>query len=171
MFYSQDDLRQKAEKYCHKNNLQLGKSLGHGLQGIVFVSDQQSAIKVHASQVAYLRERDAYKRLSKNQVRQVRELIVPTLRAFDDSLLIIEMSLVSPPFIVDFGGAYLDELPVYARDPEVRARWTEERQEQFGDNISMVNAILADLQTLYGIFLSDVHSGNIRFDKVTQHNI
>jgi len=83
------------------------------------------------------------------------------LKAFDDKLKIIEMSVVKPPFILDFGGAYLDSPPPH--DPETLKRSMIERKEKFGDQFEMVNHILAELERRYGIYLSDVHPGNIRF--------
>ena len=84
------------------------------------------------------------------------------MRAFDEALQIIEMSLVKPPFIVDFGGAYLDAPPPHASDPEIRSLWMKERQEKFGEDTMAVNAILAELESSFGVYLTDVHAGNIR---------
>ena len=42
------------------------------------------------------------------------------------------MSLVSPPFIVDFGGAYLDKPPEHAIDGQIRKDWFIQKEEQFG---------------------------------------
>ena len=164
MFYSPEDLLQLAQKYCYQHRLKLVTNLGHGLQGKVFATNRESAIKVHAERAAYLRERDVYQRLTQYQVRQVRGLIVPSLLGFDDTLLIVEMSLVSPPFIVDFGGAYLDAPASHATDPQLRKDWIEQKQEQFGEDWPRVTAILADLEQ-FKIFVADVHPGNIRFDK------
>ena len=129
---------------------------------MVFSSSNQSAIEVHAEKAGYLREIQAYSRLAQHDVREVRGITVPTLRAFDENLQIIEMSLVTPPFIVDFGGAYLDEPPPHAKEPDALARWIEERRERFEDQFMAINGIIAELESRYGIYLTDVHSGNIR---------
>lgn len=41
------------------------------------------------------------------------------------------MDIVSPPFLLDFGKAYLDVPPDYS--PEAIADWEAERREIFGD--------------------------------------
>jgi hypothetical protein len=58
--------------------------------------------------------------------------MVPQLVHYDDELLAIEMTIVSPPFCLDFGGAYLDRPPDYS--PEVWADWEAEKSDLFEDN-------------------------------------
>jgi len=98
------------QQYCKLHEIEIVATLGYGLQGIVYKTSRRSAAKVHLHKAGYLRERDAYLRLADHNVHNVRGFSVPLLRGYDDQRLIIEMTLVSPPFIVDFGGAYLDEL-------------------------------------------------------------
>lgn len=128
----------------------------------MFLSSNQSAIKAHADFSSYTRELQAYSRLAQYGVFKIRSFNIPKLRAFDDKLLILEMSVVRPPFIVDFGGAYLDQPAPHSLDPEIRERWIAERKENFGENFDLVSAVLADFETMYGIYLMDVHPGNIR---------
>ncbi len=52
-----------------------------------------------------------YLRLRELQVESIRGHAVPQLLHFDDEFLAIEMTIVSPPFCLDFGGAYLDRPP------------------------------------------------------------
>ena len=113
----------KAQEYCNTHGLSLGRHLGHGVQGMVFASTRESALKVHALQAAYLREREVYRRLAENNVGELRGFIIPQLYNYDDSRLIIEMSIVAPPFIVDFGGAYLDSYPEHAVSKEKYSEW------------------------------------------------
>ena len=70
------------------------------------------------------------------------------------------MTVVSRPFLLDFAGAYLDWSPDFS--DEVMADWRAEKLEQFGERWPEVEAILRILQT-YGIFMIDVHPGNISF--------
>ena len=67
------------------------------------------------------------------------------------------MSIVPTPFILDFGGAYLDRLPDHV-GVEI------ERQEDFGEQWPLVVEALAELEAIYGIFISDINAGNIRFE-------
>lgn len=162
MFYAPEVLTKRAELYCSRLKLKIEEQLGKGLQGMVFLLSNRSALKIHSNKDGYERERQAYGRLMQHKVTQVRGHSVPTLRTFDDKLLALEMSLVRPPFVVDFGGAYLDSPAPHATDPETKLRWMEERKSNFVDSFETVNAILADLESLYGVYLTDVHPGNIR---------
>ena len=75
------------------------------------------------------------------------------------------MSSVKPPFILDFGGAYLDSPPPHDKDAVNRS--IEERREKFGDQYDQVNSLLTELERRYGIFLSDVHQAITSFTKLS----
>lgn len=77
MLYSREELLNRAEDYCRTRGITLGPQLGAGAQGVVFSTDRESAIKVHAAQAAYFRERNAYLRLAEFAVDHVHGLIVP----------------------------------------------------------------------------------------------
>ncbi len=87
---------------------------------------------------------------------------VPQLIAHDDALLIIEMTIVAPPFLLDFGGAYLDWPPEFSED--ANEQWQCEKREQFGEKWPAVQRILAVLGDACGIFVTDVNPGNIMID-------
>ena len=74
----------------------------------------------------YLRERNVYFRLMDHEVRDVRGAAVPELLGYDDDLWVIEMTIVSRPFVLDFAGAYLDDPPDYS--DEVMADWRPTRR-------------------------------------------
>ncbi len=85
---------------------------------------------------------------------------VPQLIDIDESLWIIEMTIVSPPFVLDFAGAALDRRPQWPED--VLEEWRTEKAEQFGDRWPTVRLIMSSFAGL-GIFLADVKPGNIEF--------
>jgi len=118
------------------------------------------ALKAHRNEADYGRERDVYLRLSQRQITEIRGCRVPELLEYDDNLLVIEMTIVTRPFVLDFGGAYLDRAPEFPK--EVLADWRSEKAEQFGARWPEVQSILAGLEA-YGIFLLDVNPGNISF--------
>lgn len=164
-----EELENRARQYTQQHGLLLGEQLGCGVHGIVFVTESQpenkpaaarSAIKVHQKQPPYCRERDVYLRLQQHGVIAIRGCHVPKLLRYDDDLWIIEMTVVSRPFVLDFAGAYLDEAPDFSE--EVLADWIAEKQEQFGPRWPEVLAILRSLQG-YGILMQDVNPGNISF--------
>ena len=101
-----------------------------------------------------------YLRLRERNVSQIRGFHVPELQHYDDDWLVIDMTVVQRPFVLDFAGAYLDHAPDFSE--EVMADWRTEKIEQFGDRWPEVEAILRILET-YGIFMIDVHPNNIAF--------
>jgi hypothetical protein len=70
------------------------------------------------------------------------------------------MTMVSPPFLLDFAGAYLDWTPDFS--DEALADWRADKLEQFGARWHEVELILGALQS-YGIYMIDVHPGNLAF--------
>ena len=162
---NRSELLRRAHEYCEKNELLLGNSLGSGVHGSVFAIESQAeegslAIKVHERERDYCRERDVYLRLSELEVAEIRGCAVPEMTRWDDALWVIEMTVVTRPFVLDFGGAYLDEPPDFPDD--VLAEWRAEKKEQFGPHWPEVQAILRFLEG-YGIFMEDVNPGNISF--------
>ena len=120
------ELLQRASEYCQRTGLQLGPQLGYGVHGTVFSARNQtrsgrSAVKVHERERFYRRERDVYRRLADEGVDSVLGFDVPRMLNADDELWVIEMTIASPPFVLDFAGAYLDEPPDYPED--VLAEW------------------------------------------------
>ena len=164
MFYLPELLTQYAQAYTQRIGVTIESRLGRGIQGMVFLASNHSAIKVHADRAGYARELNAYSRLAQHYVTQVRGFNVPILRSFDDEMLVLEISIVKPPFVLDFGGAYLDQPPPHAGERASQERWMMERREKFGENLGKVNAILAEFEARFGIHLLDVHPGNICFE-------
>lgn len=157
----------RAREYAQRHGRVLGRELGHGVHGIVLVTKSQrenkaaasrSAIKVHEREADYCRERDVYLRLQAKRVRTIQGCHVPKLLHYDNELLIIEMTVVSRPFVLDFGGAFLDKAPDFS--DEVMADWRAEKIEQFGDRWPAVESILRQLER-YGIHVIDVNPNNI----------
>ena len=163
------EVEKRAEEYFASKNLIVDSCLGVGTQGSVFVcnlpsqsknSKQQVAVKFHDREVAHNREVAVYMRLRDLGINEVRGHVIPDLIDYDDDLLAIEMTIVSPPFCLDFGGAYVDYPLDYT--PEVWADWREMKSMAFEDNWPHVEKILAELES-YGIFVADVNPGNIKF--------
>ena len=121
--------------------LAIVRQLGAGVHGSVFASSCQTAIKVHEFPAAYQREKLAYIRLNEHHVEEVHGFAVPQLIQADDDLLILEMTIVSPPFVLDFGGAYLDGKPEFP--PETLAEWEADKQEQFGEDWPAARQVIA----------------------------
>ncbi len=155
----------RVKEYCRRKGLILASQLGFGVHGSVFAAENQtdgrrSAVKTHERERFYRRERNIYTRLMENCVTHIRSAEVPQLLGYDDELMVIEMTIVSRPFVLDFAGAYLDFPPDFPE--EVMEEWRAEKQEQFGSRWPEVQAILGELES-YGVFMSDVNPGNVSF--------
>ena len=160
-----DDLQSLAEHYANRRGGKVNACLGAGTQGTVYFIDlpsptEATAVKFHLRRIACEREVAVYRRLKELEITDVSGHEVPQLLHQDDQCLAIEMTIVSPPFCLDFGGAYLDRPPDYS--PEVWEDWRREKSELFEENWPAVESILAEFR-LMGIFIADVNPGNIRF--------
>ena len=94
-----------------------GRSLigqpGYDCDGSVLATERQSAFKVLRFQRLYECERDVYFRLRSQSVVNVAGFAVPQLIHHNDRLRFVETGIVSPPFVLNFAGAYLDLRPDY----------------------------------------------------------
>lgn len=154
-----------AAAYAARHELTLVERLGFGIHGRVHVVESkikgdQSAIKAHRSAAAFRRELAAYERLKGARIVEVLGFHVPQLIRADDDLQVIEMTIVTRPFVLDFAGAYLDARPQFS--DEVWAEWEAEKREQFGDRWPAVRAITEVLEGL-NIYLVDISPSNIAF--------
>ncbi|MBP87128.1 MAG: hypothetical protein CMJ64_10490 [Planctomycetaceae bacterium] len=68
------------------------------------------------------------------------------------------MGVVEPPFLLDFGKAYLDHDPDYGE--VVMNEWEELGQEMFEGDWQTVKDLLSALRD-YGIYYYDAKLGNI----------
>jgi hypothetical protein len=159
------DSIQNAQAYVSRHQLHLAERLGFGIHGIIYVAKDnlkvgKTAIKAHNSVEPYLRERDVYKRLKDAGVLSIIGFRVPQLIRYDDALRVIEMSIVTRPFVLDFAGAWLDIPPDFS--DEVWAEWEEEKRGQFGSRWPKVQEILGALES-FDIHMVDVSPSNIAF--------
>lgn len=134
--------------------------LGYGNDGVVWKSNRQSAVKALAQHFKYDRESKCYQRLAENNVKSIEGLAVPQLMNCNSELLIVEMRLVTPPYLLDFGKAYLDSAPDFPT--EVMDDWEAEGVENFGAKWPDVKVLLWCLRK-YGIYYYDAKPGNINF--------
>ena len=132
-----------------------------GKDGTVYETDRPSAVKEHERAESYRSERDVYLRLRDVGVTRSGGLRAPTLIDFDDDQRVIEMTLVKPPFIVDFASAFLDQPPDFSED--VIAHWHEEIRDRFGERFADVMTVLDALAREAGVYLLDVHPHNLKF--------
>ncbi|HMN42694.1 MAG TPA: hypothetical protein PKE29_17775 [Phycisphaerales bacterium] len=151
----------RGEEYARETLAMLHHRLGYGKDGTVWESDRDTAIKVFRTPEPFERERAVYERLRERGVMSVAGFSIPQLVRVDERLMVVEMTIVTRPFVLDFGSAYLDgsgpEFP-----EEIMAEWLADTREKFGARWGRAVSVLRGLERL-GIQLTDVHPGNIGF--------
>jgi hypothetical protein len=160
-----EDMIEKAGIFAARCGRLVAGRLGFGIHGMVFVIEGNaesgaSAVKIHENREPFLRERDVYERLSERGVVEICGFSVPQVIGWDDELLAIEMTIVKPPFVLDFAAAYLDWPPRFSEEvwEERLSKWRDE----FGADWPTVQTILSELEDL-GIHMLDPSPANIRF--------
>jgi serine kinase of HPr protein (carbohydrate metabolism regulator) len=160
-----EDLVEVAQDYASRHALEVREILGSGIHGIVYVVESKAdpgrrALKLHRDTEAYTREKTVYELLREKRIDTILGFDIPQPLRFDDEFMAIEMTIVMPPFVLDFASASL-EVPMEFSE-EVWADWEHTKQEQFGLQWEAVQAILTELRR-YGIHMLDPSPSNIRF--------
>ncbi len=153
---------ERAEAYARRSGqVRLGL-LGQGKDGGVWVTNVGHAIKAHERPESYRAERNAYMRFRDVGLDEVNGFAVPTLMGHDDELLVIEMTVVTPPFVVDFASAAIDVDPELIEDEGHTL--ADLVRERFGDDwAQVVLDVREELIARAGVYLSDLHGHNIKF--------
>lgn len=153
----------RAREVADRWGTTLASLLGHGIDGNVWQTNRNSALKVFSRAETYERERDCYRRLSEHAVLRLAGFAVPQLLDYDNRHLAIEMTIVSPPCVLDFGKAYVNAPPAYT--PEALAEAEAIERELFTDDewrqVRLVRAALLNL----GIHYFDARPSNIMFPR------
>jgi hypothetical protein len=115
----------------------------------VWETNRKTVAKVFQYQKNYYMELRCYQRLKRHSISHIRQFAVPRLIEFDSNLFVLEMSIVTAPYLIDFGKAYLDSEPDHSA--ETWAEHHQEQQEIWEDRYGEVQAVLWSLRQL-GIF-------------------
>ena len=150
-----------ASEYSSSRGMLLDELLGDGTDGAVWSTDRNTVVKAVQRQTNYRMELACYQRLREYDVASVLQFAIPRLIDSDDQRQIIEMTWVSPPFLLDFGKAYLDNPPDFSA--EVNADELEKQRENWGDQFHIVSAAIGFLRHNYGIHYGDPNKNNIKF--------
>ena len=97
----------RVESFESRFGVRFAARLGAGANGEVHSTDRSSAVKFFypEQEESYHRERRAYILLRDRNIRDVCGHRLPLLHLYDDDLMAIEMSTVSPPYLLDFASA------------------------------------------------------------------
>ena len=157
-------LEERAKRYAERAEVQIQFecSLGSGTDGTVWKTLRGSAVKSFERRPNYMLEVECYKRLTSAGVTEIDGFAVPRLIGFDDDLWVIEIEIVTRPFILDFAKVYLDRPPDYS--PEVLAEDEDRNREVFEDRWPNVKSLMYALRR-YGIYYMDPKPGNITFEE------
>jgi len=158
-----DELLSRAQGYAIDYLIEIIENppLGWGQDGFVWkVKSANTAVKVFERKKSYEIERECYMRLAENELTKIGIFEVPRLIGHSDQWMAIEMSVVKPPYLIDFGKARLDRPPDF--DPDVMAEIEADREELWGDRYGDVLAAVWKLKKL-GIYYTDVTPRNIVF--------
>lgn len=152
----------RAAEYARRKGIEidLANPLGAGTDGAVWKTNRTTAVKAFERQASYELELQCYFRFHSAEIDSINGFAVPRLMGFNEELLVIEMGIVSPPFIIDFAKVRLDR--PYDFSEEVIADWNESGQELFEERWPQVKALLWELER-FGIYYMDAKPGNIMF--------
>jgi len=151
-------------EYLRRKQLAIVKSLGFGVHGSVFAvrdkNGDETAVKHSLEREPFERELDIYWRLRELGISEVNGFNVPGLIEFDVDLQVLEMTIVTRPFVLDFAGAYLEFKPQFT--PEIWTEWEQKRRQEYGGRWPIVREILDAFEEM-DIYIVDVHPSNIAF--------
>ncbi|MEX2092033.1 MAG: hypothetical protein WD971_05115 [Pirellulales bacterium] len=157
-------LLSRAEEYADSKGIRLiGKDmLGYGSDGSVWHSSRRTAVKALYHQKNFDNELECYRRLKAASVRHIGMFDVPFLEDFDKDRRILEISIVQPPYLLDFGKVYLDHAPTHLYDEQMMENANAEWHERFGKRWSKVLHAMKLLEQ-HGIYYYDPRPGNVCF--------
>ena len=136
-------------------------TLGAGIDGIVYSTSRATAVKVHGQLTGFEKELAVYQRLAQHKVTHVEGFAVPELLGYDPGWRVIEMSIVRPPYILDFASSFVDAVPDFP--PEHWEHWQQQRAGEFGDDWPTALRLYATLRRRWGIYHLDLSPRNVNF--------
>ncbi|HEY0983293.1 hypothetical protein [Schlesneria sp. T3-172] len=117
-------------------------------------TSRASAVKAFYYEAPFESELEIYEYLKRWGVFEVAGFHIPELIDFDRSQQVIEMSVVMPPYILDFVDALI-ERPIERDEDQITAL-----AEIFEDDWPRVKIAIWQLEE-HGVYLGDVHPRNI----------
>lgn len=135
--------------------------LGFGIDGFVWSTWNPTAIKVFERSIPFQRELAVYERLLECDVTSICGFSVPKLVNFDRELMVVEMTVVQPPFLLDFAKATVDVEMGYPEEV-MEQEWARVR-EVFGERFGVVQDVYFELAEKYGIYYYDFTPRNLNF--------
>jgi hypothetical protein len=92
---------ERARRYAKSRTLTIEKEFGYGCDGFVLSTNQGTAIKAFRYPELFRQKLEIYEYLKKWGITKVHDFHIPELISSDPGLSVIEMTVVSPPFVLD----------------------------------------------------------------------
>jgi hypothetical protein len=156
-----DSTSVRLQRYLSSHGLSVTERLGEGKDGAVWATNQLTAVKTHERSESYRAERNAYIRFQDLKLTEVCGFDVPMLIRYDDELWVLEMEIVSAPYVVDFASVRLD-VPDDLIEDEGHTL-VDMIRERFDEDADPVIELVDELASYAGVYLTDVHRHNIKF--------
>ena len=126
-------------------------------------SSTVSVVKAFFRLDRFKNEVECYRRLAGTSC--IGEFTIPRMLGRREDLVVIQISLVTPPFLLDFGKVHLDAPPPHYADSQFQERLVNSMRAQFGVRWREVLAALTELETTFKIYHLDPRVGNFEFDE------
>ncbi len=155
-----DDSVIRANEYGRARGILIDfdNPLGIGQEGMVWKTNRETAIKVFDRIENFSREVACYTILRERDIYDVAGFTVRKLIEEDHELRVVEMSIVSAPYLLDFGKSWVGRRPDYSS--EQWEEYEEGRKELFGANWDLVGSAMSVLKR-YGFCYIDASPNNI----------
>lgn len=98
---------------------------------------------------------------------RIGRFVIPRLHNADTALLIIEMSVVRPPFLIDFGKATVDDDQGWT--PDLIATWWEKVNDVFEKDAPIASSIFTQLRDKAGVYQWDLNPANLNFGPISEN--
>jgi len=157
-----DQFEDRIKEYAKLKDIRIifDEKVGYGNDGDIWATSSATVLKVFHRRDNYLREVSCFQRLKELGIKEIDGLSVPQMVDHHDGLLIVEMTFVNPPYLLEFGKAYLDCASPYT--PEQLDEWRSRLRQSFRkDDLPRVMRILSILRG-FGIDYLDARPWNIR---------
>lgn len=158
MFEVPFELLERRDAYCSSHAVVIQfEQPDWGLDAYLWRTNVETIVKVHRYEERFQTELAAYNRLAERRVVRLKGFEFPQLVDYDQELHILELSIVSPPYILDFVEVGLGKRPSNFDLDRIEAQ----QSKQFGKDWPDVKRLLEALMQI-GIYYDDVHNKNIR---------
>lgn len=144
------EVLQRRDEYCRSRSRDIQDLRGYGVDAFIWQATNDHILKVFRRPRGFDRERDIYLRLQQRSLYRLQGFWIPILVDYDDAELVLEMTFVRPPYILDFAACGLDQCPP-GFDP-YDPHWIAEQSRKFGRDWPDVQRLLDALRQ-YGISL------------------